>query len=217
MSDFGLELVASCFSDLKNPFEQNHSWYVLIEAGGAKGIIDQALDAMAACLETGLVQDAVIAQSDTQRATLWRLRENTPEANRLSGAFVSSDTSVPISKVEAFIHATCAAVKAINPDLRVNTYGHIGDGNIHHNILPPQGVTKAAFLKAEPDAAERIRMVINDATVQFGGSISAEHGIGRLKTQDLEAYVTPVKQRALKAIKLALDPNNIMNPGAVLR
>jgi len=217
MSDFGLELVASCFSDLKKPFEQDHSWYVLIEAGGAKGITDQALDAMAACLKTGLVQDAVIAQSDTQRATLWRLRENTPEANRLSGAFVSSDTSVPISKVEAFIHATCAAVKAINPDLRVNTYGHIGDGNIHHNILPPQGVTKAAFLKAEPDAAERIRMVINDATVQFGGSISAEHGIGRLKTQDLEAYVSPVKQRALKAIKLALDPNNIMNPGAVLR
>ena len=77
--------------------------------------------------------------------------------------------------------------------------------------------TKAAFLKVEPEAAERIRMVINDATVEFGGSISAEHGIGRLKTQDLEAYVSPVKQRALKAIKSALDPNNIMNPGAVLR
>jgi FAD/FMN-containing dehydrogenase len=217
MSDFGLDLVASCFSDLKKPFKQDYSWYVLIEAGGAEGIIEQALGAVADCLETGLVQDAVIAQSGTQRATLWRLRENTPEANRLSGAFVSSDTSVPISKVEAFIHATCAAVKAINPDLRVNTYGHIGDGNIHHNILPPQGVTKAAFLKAEPDAAERIRMVINDATVEFGGSISAEHGIGRLKTQDLEAYVSPVKRRALKAIKSALDPNNIMNPGAVLR
>ena len=144
------------------------------------------------------------------------MRENTPEANRTAGAFCNSDTSVPISKVDEFIKQTLRAVLEINPNLRINTYGHIGDGNIHHNVLPPIGVEKADFIAANPGIIEAVRMAINDTTQKFNGSISAEHGIGRLKAKDLEIYADKAKHETLKRIKLALDPNNVMNPGAII-
>ena len=134
----------------------------------------------------------------------------------MGGAFCNSDTSVPISKVDGFIERTVQTVSAIHPGLRINTYGHIGDGNIHHNVLPPDGVSKADFVAGDPGIVEAVRMSINDTTQEFCGSISAEHGIGRLKTRDLEVYGDPAKSEAVRRIKKALDPNNIMNPGALL-
>jgi len=216
MSGFGLDLVTKHFTSLCKPFEINHEWTLLIEASGHEGIANQFADALANCMEHGKVIDAVIAQSEAQRTDLWNLRENTPESNRIGGAFCSSDTSVPISEVGVFIKRTNELVFNIHADVRINSYGHIGDGNIHHNVLPPAGVSKDNFLAENPSIVEDVRMAINEATVQFNGSISAEHGIGRLKTRDLELYANKTKLSAIKTIKAALDPHGIMNPGALL-
>ncbi len=215
MSGFGLELVTTHFPSLNAPFSEDPDWYLLLEAGGPVGIADQLEKTLETCFENDLLLDAVVAQSQAQQVSLWDLRENTPEANRAAGAFCNSDTSVPISKVDPFIELTVKKVKNIHPDLRINTYGHIGDGNIHHNVLPPANVSKADFIAANPTIIEEVRTAINDSTREFQGSISAEHGIGRLKTHDLEIYVNKTKCETLKRVKLALDPNNIMNPGAV--
>lgn len=216
MSGFGLELVTEHFTSLSKPFEINHEWNLLIEVSGHEGIANRFTDALSNCLEQDLLMDAVVAQSQSQQADLWALRENSPEANRLSGAFCNSDTSVPISEVDVFIKRTTEAIFSIHTDVRINSYGHIGDGNIHHNVLPPSGVSKAEFLAKNPSIIEDVRMAINEATVQFNGSISAEHGIGRLKPRDLEHYGNKTKLATIRSIKSALDPHGIMNPGALI-
>jgi FAD/FMN-containing dehydrogenase len=165
--------------------------------------------------ESGIISDVVIAESEAQRLALWRLREETPEANRREGAICSSDTSVPIGRIEEFIARVGANLEAIQPGLRVNSYGHIGDGNIHHNVFPPEGTSKADYVEQSPDNIEAVRMAINEATNDCNGSISAEHGIGRLKTNDLSRFADPAKLSVMKKIKKALDPDNIMNPGAL--
>lgn len=216
MSGFGLDLVTAHFPSLANPFAERHDWVLLLEAGGPTGIGERLETALEEGFEKELLADAVVAQSEAQRASLWDLRENTPEANRGAGAFCNSDTSVPISQVDAFINLTVHKIADIHPDVRINTYGHIGDGNIHHNVLPPEGTPKAEFVAANPGIIEAVRMAINDATRAFDGSISAEHGIGRLKAQDLEIYANRAKHAALTRIKQAMDPNGIMNPGAII-
>lgn len=217
MSGLGIGLVTTCFPNLQNPFLTTPDWALLFEATGPQGIAERAQTCLAECLESDLLQDAVIAQSDGQRAALWDLRENTPAANRMAGAFCNSDTAVPISKVEGFITQTIAAVRALHPDLRINRYGHLGDGNIHHNVLPPKGISKDDFLAANPDILYATRRAISDVTYANGGAVSAEHGIGRLKPDDLERYASAPRHTALKQIKRAFDPHNIMNPGALLR
>jgi len=216
MSGFGIDLVRSHFPALIAPFNEPHDWYLLLEASGQNGIGQRLEAALEKCFEAGILQDAVIAQSDAQRQNLWDLRENTPEANRLGGAFCNSDTSVPISQVNEFINATMDMLTQIHPGVRINTYGHIGDGNIHHNVLPPEGVSKKDFIAAHPDIVDTVRMGINKTTAHFQGSISAEHGIGRLKTHDLELYASPGKLDALRHIKRAFDPHNLMNPGVIV-
>ena len=167
-------------------------------------------------MEAELIGDAVIAASEGQRARLWDLRENTPEANRLTGAICNSDTSVPISRIDDFISRTYTALAAVHSGLRTNSYGHIGDGNIHHNVFPPEGITKADFIDANPGIIDAVRHAIDDVTVGCNGSISAEHGIGRLKTGDLQHYGSAAKLQAIRQIKAAIDPNNIMNPGVLI-
>ena len=107
-------------------------------------------------------------------------------------------------------------IQKVYPNLRINSYGHIGDGNIHLNVLPPKEISKDDFLKSNPKVREQVRMAINETTHLLGGSISAEHGIGRLKTRDLEMYASKARLKAIKSIKSALDPNNIMNPGVII-
>lgn len=217
MSGLGIDLVTKSFGDLRNPFSETPAWALLMEASGPAGMQARMEAALEACFEQDLLQDAVIAQSDGQRAALWDLREYTPEANRMAGAFCNSDTSVAVSKVEGFIADTVAAISAIHDRVRVNSYGHLGDGNIHHNVFPPVGVSKPDFLAAHPGIIDAVRLAINDVTHAHGGAISAEHGIGRLKTGDLEAYASPARLDMLKRIKRALDPKNILNPGALIR
>ena len=217
MSGLGLTLVTSKFPTLRNPFAQNPDWALLLEASGPVGIGDRIEAALAVCFEKGMLQDAVIAQSQSQRDSLWDLREMTPEANRMAGAFCNSDTSVAVSKVSAFIADTVKAISKIHPDAQINSYGHVGDGNIHHNVFPPPGVSKAKFLDLNPGIIDAVRVAINDVTHDHEGSISAEHGIGRLKTGDLESYASKARYDTLKRIKSAIDPNNIMNPGVLIR
>ena len=196
------------------PFADPPEWCVLLEAGLAQGLDPAAAleDLFEAAVEAGLTLDGVIAQSEAQRTELWAMRESIPEANRLVGAISSHDISVPISSIPEFIARGREVLAALGP-FRINCFGHAGDGNLHFNVYAPEGESRGAY---RPRAAE-IQAAVHDLVHGFGGSFSAEHGVGRVKTGDLERYGDPVKLAAMKAIKAALDPNGIMNPGAVLR
>jgi FAD/FMN-containing dehydrogenase len=215
MSDLGIQLVNRHLADTVFPLGETSPWYLLIEFCGSTGLREEVEQAIMRHFESGIISDVVIAESEAQRLALWRLREETPEANRREGAICSSDTSVPIGRIEEFIARVGANLEAIQPGLRVNSYGHIGDGNIHHNVFPPEGTSKADYVEQSPDNIEAVRMAINEATYDCNGSISAEHGIGRLKTNDLSRFADPAKLSVMKKIKKALDPDNIMNPGAL--
>lgn len=216
MSALGLDLVTTHFPTLTRPFAAPHDWFLLAEITGHAGIGERVEAALARAMEQDILPDAVIATSEAQRNALWDLREYTPEANRLTGAICNSDTSVPISEIEGFIADTQQALEALHPGLRLNSYGHIGDGNIHHNVFPPEGQEKLRFIADHPEIIEAVRMAINKTTLDHKGSISAEHGIGRLKTADMKTGVDQTKQDAIQRIKAALDPNNILNPGALI-
>jgi FAD/FMN-containing dehydrogenase len=192
--------------------DKRPDWQVLIEVGLPQGLDQQAsLEGLfAAAVAAGLSDDGVIAASEAQRAAFWQFREDLPEANRRIGSVSSHDISLPLSEVPAFITQAPAAVAKLG-DFRINVFGHVGDGNLHWNVFPPQGQS--------PDRtkADAVKRAVHDLTHAMGGSVSAEHGIGRLKVDDLERYGDPAKLAAMRAIKAALDPVGIMNPGAVLR
>jgi FAD/FMN-containing dehydrogenase len=158
------------------------------------------------------VSDGLIAQSQGQRAEFWSVREHIPEANRRIGSVSSHDISVPISAVPEFITRAGALVQSMG-DLRVNCFGHLGDGNLHYNVFPAVGKSRADYMAVRDEVKSRI----HDLVHEMDGSVSAEHGIGRLKVADLERYGDPAKLAAMRAIKAALDPLGIMNPGAILR
>ncbi|MEO0919058.1 MAG: FAD-binding oxidoreductase, partial [Pseudomonadota bacterium] len=199
--------------DLRLPFDTDPAWSVLLELATGPGadpettiaaIYDRASDA-------GLVADARLSQSEQQRDAFWAVRETIPDANRLIGAIASHDIALPLSEVPAFLDAATPRLHALFP-MRINAFGHLGDGNLHYNIFPPPGGDKAAF----KDRAKEATRLIHDLVVEMGGTFSAEHGIGRAKVSDLARYGDPAKLAAMAAIKQALDPNGIMNPGAVL-
>ncbi|WP_299943809.1 FAD-binding oxidoreductase [uncultured Ruegeria sp.] len=210
----GLEFLTDALPEVRQPFATPLEWSVLIELGLPAGLDpSEMLEAIyVAADERALVSDAVIAQSEVQRSELWAVRERIPEANRLIGSVSSHDISVPISRIPEFIQRG-ADVVAGQGAFRVNCFGHLGDGNLHYNVFPPEGHDKAEFV-AQRGAVKR---AVHDLVHEFGGSVSAEHGIGRLKTDDLESYGDPVRLQAMHAIKAALDPLGIMNPGAVLK
>ncbi len=209
----GLQFLSAVLPRVRQPFDQAPEWCVLIELGLPRGLNPQAaLEALfQAAVEQGLAVDGVIAQSGGQRDELWALREHLPEANRLIGAVASHDISVPLGQVDGFITRAAEIVAGFG-DFRINCFGHLGDGNLHYNIFPPQGGGRDAF--AGISAA--ISRAIHDLVNEMGGSFSAEHGVGRMKTGELQRYGDPVRTAAMRAIKAALDPVGIMNPGAVL-
>lgn len=210
----GLLFLDEIFPDLRQPFAERPEWSVLMELGLPPGTDPETAlgNIYMAGDEAGLVSDAVLAASGAQRQALWDLRETIPEANRKIGAIASHDISLPLTEIAAFLPRAAAAVAAIGP-FRINCFGHLGDGNLHYNIFPPKGETRDAHL----GRAEEITHAIHELVHEYGGSFSAEHGIGRLKVGDLERYGDPAKMAAMRAIKGALDPLGILNPGAVLR
>ncbi|EEE39003.1 D-lactate dehydrogenase (cytochrome) 2 [Rhodobacteraceae bacterium KLH11] len=209
----GLQFLREVLPDIRQPFPTPPQWSVLIELGLSAGQNpSEMLEAIyVAAEERGLVSDAVIAQSEAQRAELWAVREQIPEANRLIGSVSSHDISIPISRIPEFIRRGAEVVAGLGP-FRVNCFGHLGDGNLHYNAFPPPGHKKAEFA-AQSGAVKR---AVHDLVHAFGGSVSAEHGVGRIKTEDLQRYGDPARLQAMRAIKTALDPKGIMNPGVIL-
>lgn len=210
----GFEFLEETGFPQRCPLNPVPDWMVLIDLGLPPDADASAqLEAIfAAGHQAGLVSDGVIAASEAQRAALWALRETIPEANRKVGALASHDISLPLSEIAGFLPRAAAAVARVGT-FRINAFGHLGDGNLHYNVFPPQGVKRAEV--AEYAAA--VTEAVHDLVDELGGSVSAEHGLGRHKRPDLERYGDPGKLIAMRAIKAALDPFGIMNPGAVLR
>jgi FAD/FMN-containing dehydrogenase len=194
------------------PFAQAPEWSVLMKIGLGQGQSPQAALEQVFEAAGDVVTDGVIAQSQAQADDLWAIREMIPEGNRRIGSVSSHDISVPISTIPDFIDRAPAILAKIGT-FRINCFGHLGDGNLHYNVFPMPGRTRADH----ENQRDAIKTAVHDLVHEFGGSVSAEHGIGRLKVADLETYGDPVKLAMMRAIKDALDPRGIMNPGAVLR
>ncbi|MDT1061832.1 FAD-binding oxidoreductase [Paracoccus sp. CPCC 101403] len=208
----GLAFLAETLPEIRQPLP-GAAWSVLIEVGLPQGLpADAALEELfEAALQQDLVIDGVIAQSGQQAATFWHLRENIPEANRRIGAVASHDISLPLSEIAGFIRDAGQALAA-RANVRVNCFGHLGDGNLHYNLFPAPGRHRAEY----DDQRAALSLLVHEMAVARGGSFSAEHGVGRLKVAELERWGDPGRLQAMRAIKAALDPLGIMNPGAVL-
>ena len=210
----GFEFLAEVLPDVRQPFAAPPEWCVLVELGhNGAGDPQEALETLfEAALAQGLVLDGMIAQSGAQAQDFWAVREMIPEANRLIGSVSSHDISVPLGALPDFISQAGEALAQIG-DFRINCFGHVGDGNLHYNVFAQSGRNRTDHEEQRPV----IKRLVHDLVDSFGGSFSAEHGIGRLKVDDLERYGEPAKLAAMRAIKAALDPQGIMNPGAILR
>ncbi len=210
----GIDFLEETAIPFRKPFAQTPDWMVLIELGLSAGAIaeDALMQVFEDAMSKSLSQDGVIAHSAADRDAFWHIRENIPEANRRIGSISSHDISLPLSVIPDFLEQAGAAVRDAG-DFRINCFGHLGDGNLHYNVFPKPGSSRADFL----DARDAVKLAVHDVTHAFGGSVSAEHGVGRLKVEDLERYADPAKLDMLRAIKTALDPKGIMNPGTVLR
>lgn len=210
----GLAFLDEVGPEYRAPFTASRpDWMILVELGLASGPAPQTLFEafFEAGLERALLSDGVIAQSAGQSADLWHLREAIPEANKRIGSISSHDISLPLGAVPDFITRTGEALRA-HGDYRVNCFGHLGDGNLHYNVFPPAGARRDAFMPVAGD----VQALVHEIAVSMGGSFSAEHGLGRLKTGDLARFGDPARLAAMRTIKSALDPRGIMNPGAVL-
>ena len=210
----GLRFLSSVMPEVRLPFASPPEWTVLIDVGLPLGLdVSDALEQLfVEAHAQGLVMDGVIAQSEAQRAAFWTVRESIPEANRRIGAVSSQDLSVPMGRIAEFINRADQALAQIGT-FRINCFGHLGDGNLHFNVFPVEGKQRADY----DEVRHRVAETLHDLVCAMDGSISAEHGIGRLKVADLEKYSDPVKLVTMRAIKAALDPKGIMNPGAMLR
>ena len=214
ISRMGLDFLAETMPEVRLPFATPPEWMVLIDLGLLATMDPVAeLEALFAdALAQGLASDGVIAASQAQREALWRIRESIPEANRRIGSVSSHDISLPLGAVADFIAAAGPALAKLG-DWRINAFGHLGDGNLHYNVFPMPGRSR----KDHENQRDAVKTCVHDLVHAMDGSVSAEHGIGRLKVADLERYGDPAKLAAMRAIKAALDPAGIMNPGAVLR
>jgi len=210
----GLELITHHIAGARDPLSKHSPWYVLVEATSAVQFdLDTAIErSLASAGEMGLVSDAVIAKSESQRAALWSLRENMSEAQKREGPSIKHDVSVPVSAIPEFLERATAAVLSAIPGARAVSFGHIGDGNIHFNFSAPIGADGVCFLARW----QEIQRIVHDIVHEFGGSISAEHGIGVQKRDQLVRYKSAVEMDLMRTLKRALDPKNILNPGKVV-
>ncbi|MDE1930138.1 MAG: FAD-binding oxidoreductase [Alphaproteobacteria bacterium] len=211
----GIDNVLEYGEGYREPLAAKHPWYVLLEISSSRtgAGLRQALEAfLESAMAADLVQDGVIAESEAQRRELWRIRAGLPEQQDKLGGSIKHDVSVPISKVAEFIVRASKAVSDRLPGIRPYPFGHVGDGNIHFNLTQPPGADKAVYLKRWAE----FNRIVHDIVVSLGGSISAEHGIGLARRDELVHYAQPLELETMRRIKVALDPDGIMNPGKVL-
>jgi FAD/FMN-containing dehydrogenase len=215
MSGAGVDLVVRHIEGAALPVEARADHYALVDLAssrpdaGLRGLMEAVLEE---ALEAEEVLDAAIGGSEAQRAALWRIREEHPEAQRRAGASVKNDVSVPVSRTPELMRRCSEALRALVPGSVPVPFGHLGDGNIHMNLSQPEGMDPAAFLSRSHDVMD----TVNEVVRELGGSFSAEHGIGQLKRGELLRYKNPVAIELMRSIKQAVDPNGIMNPGKVL-
>ena len=216
MSDFCLRLVGKHFPQMRYPFGETHAQIVLLELSDnesedhARALFEQMMEQ---ALESGLVEDAVVAENLAQSKAFWDLREHIPLAQAQEGLNIKHDIAVPISRVGAFVEQTDAAIAREVPGARMVTFGHLGDGNLHYNVQAPEGVDAKAFLAQHQAQLNRI---VYESVHRHEGTFSAEHGVGQLKVPELAHYKSPVEVGIMRTIKAALDPLGLMNPGKVL-
>lgn len=217
MSDFCLRLVGKHFPPLRYPFGERHAQIVLLELSDneseahARTLFEQMMEQ---ALESGLVEDAVVAENLAQSRAFWDLREHIPLAQAEEGLNIKHDIAVPISRIGTFIDETDAAIAAAVPGARMVTFGHLGDGNLHYNVQAPEGIDAPAFLAQHQASLNRI---VYDSVHRHGGTFSAEHGVGQLKVDEATHYKSPVEMGLMRTLKAAFDPLGLMNPGKVLR
>ncbi len=215
ISDFCLQLVEKHFATLRSPFGARHPQYVLLEISDPESEQHAVtlLEAVASlAFDQGSARDAVIANSLSQSAALWSLRERISEAQAAEGKNIKHDIALPISRIADFIADTDAELQRRFAGCRMVTFGHLGDGNLHYNVAAPAGESDEAFLRQQP----AVNLIVHDSVHRHGGSISAEHGLGALKRDEIRRYKSGTEMDMMMAIKRALDPLNLMNPGKVL-
>ena len=214
-SDFCLSLVLKHFRDTAAPFPRRFPHYVLIELSdtqpgeGVRALVESMLEAT---LDEKIILDAAVAQSETQARAFWSLREFISEAQAHEGPNIKHDVSIPISRISEFIATTDAQLERAHQGARLVTIGHLGDGNLHYNVSAPEGVAPGVFVMH----TAAINRIVHDSVARFGGSISAEHGLGQLKREEIRRYKSSLELELMRKIKSALDPHGIMNPGKVL-
>ncbi|MCK9382308.1 MAG: FAD-binding oxidoreductase [Sulfuritalea sp.] len=211
-----LELVLKHIPNARDPLAGKPAWQVLIELSGSGDIRDDLADTMEQALqqatEDGVIDDAAVASSEAQTAALWALRENVSEAQKIEGVSIKHDIAVPVSRIAEFIARADAALLAAFPAVRIVCFGHIGDGNLHYNQSRPDAQSNDEFI-AQTAAVNRI---VHDLVHELGGSISAEHGLGQLKREEVLRYKSAIEMDMMRAVKQALDPRGLMNPGKLL-
>ena len=213
MKRIGVDFALKHIPGVREPLDSVQPWYVLIElTSGEPGAAEAGMERiLTAAFEQDLITDAAIAQNETQVRDFWKLREEQSAAQRPEGGGWKHDVSVPVSRIADFLDEASAAVEAFEPGARVSAFGHVGDGNMHYDILCPPGGDLQAFL----DRWEAGSNVVHDVVARYEGSISAEHGLGRLKTDEARRYKTPLEIATMQAIRKAIDPQRIMNPAVL--
>lgn len=215
VSETALSLVLKHMPGSKRPVAAGESWNALVELADSMPGVDlqAALEvAFPDLLERGVVTDGIVAQSQAQADTLWQLRENISEAQKVEGISIKHDISVPVSRIPEFLAEAEARLVAAFGQLRVVAFGHMGDGNLHYNLSRPGGLENEAFIAQTPLA----NRIVHDLVDELGGSISAEHGIGQLKREELCRYKSAVELELMRAIKKVFDPKGLLNPGKIL-
>lgn len=215
MPRIGIEFTTRHIPDVRDPLASIHPWYALVDistSDSAETAETMMQELLAEAFESGLVSDAAIAASLAQQDAFWHLRESMSDAQKPEGGSIKHDVSVPVSRIPAFLAEADAAVHALMPDARICAFGHLGDGNIHYNISQPVGADKAAFIARWREVNAVVHAVVHKHT----GSISAEHGVGQLKRDELVASRPAIETELMRRIKQAFDPAGIMNPGKVI-
>lgn len=215
MPRIGIEFTTRHIPGVRDPLASVHPWYALVDistSDSAETAETMMQELLAEAFEAGLVSDAAIAASLAQQDAFWHLRESMSEAQKPEGGSIKHDVSVPVSRIPAFLAEADAAVHALMPDARICAFGHLGDGNIHYNISQPVGADKAAFIARWREVNAVVHAVVHKHT----GSISAEHGVGQLKRDELAASRPAIETELMRRIKQAFDPAGIMNPGKVI-